>query len=54
MPVYDYHCRACGADFTRKERIGEHGHDPVTCPKCRASDVERVITASYARTPRKS
>ena len=54
MPTYDYHCRACLENFSRREKIADHDADAVTCPKCGSTDVERVIGGFYARTPRKS
>ncbi len=55
MPVYEYRCRSCDERFTKTESIAEHsasGH--TVCPKCRSTEVERVISASYPRTARKS
>ena len=54
MPVYEYHCKSCGADFSRTEKISEHGSSAVACPKCQGAEVERVISAAYAKTARKS
>jgi len=35
MPLYQYHCDACGEDFTEMRRIAER-HDPIDndCPNC--------------------
>lgn len=54
MPTYDYHCRSCGAEFSRVEKIADHGRDAIPCPKCKASETERVLSAPYPRTARKS
>ncbi len=54
MPTYEYHCAKCGNDFERIEPIAKHDEARVRCPKCRASDVERVFTPFYAKTVRKS
>ena len=54
MPVYDYHCRSCGTDFVQKEKIAEHGQASAVCPKCKSREVERVLSAPFARTARKS
>lgn len=55
MPTYDYRCRSCEGQFSRKETIAQHSSaTPVACPTCRSTDVERVLSASYPRTPRKS
>jgi putative FmdB family regulatory protein len=55
MPVYDYRCRACDKRFSRTESIAQHSAGgQVACPSCRSVEVERVISASYPRTARKS
>ena len=54
MPTYEFHCRKCGEVFTVRERISEVGARPVTCPKCKSREVERLMSGFYARTPRKS
>jgi len=40
MPIYEYHCAACGRDFellVRRETL-------VTCPKCAGRKVERLMS----------
>jgi putative FmdB family regulatory protein len=54
MPTYEYHCRACGAQFTVRAHISDYGQMAVSCPECRSREVERVMSDFYARTPRKS
>ena len=55
MPTYDYRCSACNERFSRQESIAAHAQaGQVTCPKCRSTEVERLISAPYPRTPRKS
>ena len=54
MPTYDYHCRSCGEDFSRREKISEHDTRDVSCPKCNGREAERVISAAYPMTARKS
>ena len=54
MPTYEYHCRSCGEDFSRREKISEHGQHDESCPKCDSREVERVLSAAYPRTARKS
>ena len=54
MAVYEYHCVACGHEFSRMERLSEHGRAKVTCPKCRSAKVEQVPAAFFAKTVRKS
>jgi putative FmdB family regulatory protein len=40
MPIYEYECRACGAQFERLVRT----NDVVTCPSCAGPDVERLLS----------
>jgi putative FmdB family regulatory protein len=47
MPLYDFHCRACGRDF---EALVRAGHPPV-CPACASSDLERQLS-TFALTTR--
>jgi putative FmdB family regulatory protein len=56
MPVYEYRCRSCEERFSKTESIAEHSASSgsAACPRCRSTDVERVISASYPRTARKS
>ena len=48
MPLYDYHCRACGHEFEALLRTG----DPTpVCPTCKSADIERLLSTfavSYA------
>ncbi len=43
MPLYEYHCKACGHRFERIQKFS----DPIVtvCPKCEKQAVEQVITA---------
>jgi putative FmdB family regulatory protein len=54
MPVYQYHCRSCGHDFSRTEPIKDHGHARTPCPKCRSAQVHQVLTPFFAKTARKA
>ena len=48
MPLYDFHCRACGHEFEALVRAG--GEAPV-CPSCKGRDLERLLSTfavSYA------
>lgn len=54
MPVYEYRCRSCHREFSRTEKIVDHDAGAIECPHCHSSEVERVISPSYARTARKS
>jgi len=39
MPIYDFHCRACGHEF---EGLSRAQDPPVTCPSCKGQDLERL------------
>ena len=56
MPLYEYRCTACNARFSRAESIAAHDRraGQPSCPKCRSTAVERVISPFFAKTVRKS
>lgn len=41
MPMYDYHCRACGHEFEEIKPAALK--TPIKCPKCRAKRAARVF-----------
>ncbi len=49
MPLYDYHCTACHADF---ELLVRSSTVPA-CPICAAEDLEKAVSriAPHARIP---
>ena len=64
MPLYEYRCQCCGERFERLVRAsataagnggdggdgGDHGGQEIACPRCQASQVERLFSA-FARVP---
>lgn len=49
MPIYEFSCKACGAEF--EELTGPHvglSVDQVRCPDCGATETERLSTSSYS------
>ncbi|HEX6363875.1 MAG TPA: zinc ribbon domain-containing protein [Albitalea sp.] len=40
MPIHDYRCRACGAEF---ETLVRGGASPA-CPQCGATALERLLS----------
>ena len=54
MPTYEYRCRDCRRVFDRVEPLAEHGRAHPTCPKCKSSHVEQVMTTFFAKTAHKS
>ena len=54
MPAYDYRCTACRKKFQLVHSISEHEKKRVKCPKCSSSKVERVFSAAFVKTTKKS
>lgn len=48
MPIYDFRCKKCGQKFTVMTGMNER--DKVTCPECKAGDVEQLISGCSVRT----
>lgn len=44
MPVYDYKCAACGAEFEVERRLGAAGK--IRCAKCRSLRTEKIFSAA--------
>lgn len=44
MPLYDFHCRACGHEFEALVRPA----DAPQCPECRGTDLERLLSTFVA------
>lgn len=54
MALYDYRCKKCGEGFEVEMRLSEAGKKAVKCPHCKSRSVERVYSAFFAKTSRKS
>jgi putative FmdB family regulatory protein len=54
VPVYEFHCPKCGADFTRFLTLKEYEKRRPTCPKCKARKVERAFSSLQVITSKKS
>ena len=44
MPLYDFHCRACGHEFEALVRPP----DAPQCPECRGTNLERLLSTFVA------
>jgi putative FmdB family regulatory protein len=44
MPLYDYRCKACGAEF---EALVRPPAAPA-CPSCESGDLERLLSGSFS------
>jgi putative FmdB family regulatory protein len=47
VPLYEYACPACGARF---EKLVRRFGDPVACPACAATDVEKQLSVFAVTT----
>jgi len=54
MPIYLFRCTACNHSFDKSMTVAERETARVTCPSCGSDKVERVFTAFFAKTSRKS
>ena len=50
MPIFDFHCRACGNDF---EAIVLPKSSP-TCPSCRSGDLEKLHSSFAVNSAEKT
>lgn len=47
MPIYEYHCRSCGAETEKLQRLG--AADLTECPACHKPSLERTVSAAGFR-----
>ena len=45
MPIHDYRCRSCGAEF---EALVRASSPPPACPSCGADQLERLVSLPAA------
>lgn len=45
MPIFEYHCQACGHNFERMVKIKDR--DYIACPKCCTKATRKVSVFSY-------
>jgi putative FmdB family regulatory protein len=43
MPIYEYRCPSCGAEFERKMKISDPN---PPCPSCDAPEVRKLVSRS--------
>jgi putative FmdB family regulatory protein len=49
VPIYEYHCRKCGAGFELRRPLAEFD-TPARCPTCHSRATTRKLSAfSFAR-----
>lgn len=54
MPTYEFHCSACGKDFSTILSIAERGTGTIACPACGSNEVEQQYTAVSVKTGKKT
>jgi putative FmdB family regulatory protein len=55
MPAYEYMCRDCSKEFTVFLTIKELDAKPkIVCPHCESDNVDKKLTAFFAKTSKKS
>ena len=47
MPIYAFHCDACGHDFDHLQKLSDP--DPETCPGCGQAALRRLLSAPRFR-----
>jgi putative FmdB family regulatory protein len=47
MPIFEYHCQACGHEF---ETLVLPATPPPTCPECRSADLEKLLSTAAVST----
>jgi len=48
MPIYEYRCCACDAQFETLVRGGE----PIACPNCGSTALDKLVSAPFVSTGR--
>lgn len=44
MPIYEYLCSDCGADFS-SIKLSAHSVEDTKCPKCKSSNVVKKVSS---------
>ncbi len=54
MPLYEFLCQKCGAEFCLTMTMKERETATIKCDKCSATDVESLLGSFFAKTSKKS
>jgi putative FmdB family regulatory protein len=54
MPTYEYKCMDCGKESVLNLSLADHDRGNITCPGCKSTHMEQLISAISAKTSRKS
>ncbi len=44
MPIYEYHCRACGRTFSALVSSSRTEAQEIECPECREHQAEKLLS----------
>lgn len=44
MPIYEYKCEKCDNSF--EKLVFASDKEPVSCPECKATDVQRLLSST--------
>lgn len=50
MPIYEYHCEACGQDFEKLMRLSDLDAEPE-CPVCQSRETHRQLSRIAWNSP---
>ena len=45
MPIYEYRCETCGAEFERLVLSLKKSPAEIVCPTCQGTEVQRLLSA---------
>ena len=54
MPLYEFLCRKCEAEFSLTMTMKERETATIKCERCSAKDLEPILSSFFAKTSKKS
>ncbi len=54
MPTYEFECEKCKKTFAQTLTFRDYDRHKVKCPKCGATEVRQRLSATFAKTSKKS
>jgi putative FmdB family regulatory protein len=54
MSEYVFFCEECRKEFTQRLHMSDREHETLTCPYCKSTKVQQLVTAFSAVTSKKS
>jgi putative FmdB family regulatory protein len=52
--MYEYKCLDCGKESVLHLSLGDHDAGKLSCPTCKSTRMEQLMSAVMAKTSRKS